>query len=111
MNAQLLFWARHFGGTPTDRGFAMQKDKDGNSIVGGVFDGTVDFDSSEIKDTITTNGGVGFWDVIVSKLDKDGNLLWLKQFCGSKEEKKTTDWGTYGEYSRAICINKNDNIF
>jgi len=64
----------------------MQIDKDGNSIVGGVFDGTVDFDSSEIKYTIKSNGGVGFWDVFVSKLDEVGNLIWVKQFCGSKQD-------------------------
>ncbi len=61
--------------------------------------------------TTLTNTGAGFWDIYVIKYDKDGNVLWAKNFGGTNHDAATaiaTDsqgnfyiTGTY-QYSIAI---------
>ncbi len=74
-------WARSFGGTGTDWGLSVKTDASGNTILGGFFQNTVDFDPGPA--TFTMNGG--FQNGFVCKLDATGNFVWAKQFTGVSE--------------------------
>lgn len=77
-----LLWAKQFGG-PGDTGpsaLAIEIDMDNNVIIGGVFNNTVDFDPGPgLYNLTSTNHFQGF----VSKLNSNGDLLWVKQFGNS----------------------------
>lgn len=77
-----LLWAKQFGG-PGDTGpsaLAIEIDQDNNIIIGGFFNNTVDFDPGPgVYNLTSTNHFQGF----VSKLNSNGDLLWVKQFGNS----------------------------
>ena len=70
-----FIWARQGNGTGSDYGNAIAADAQGNVLVSGVFNGSLDFDNS----TLTSFGGD---DVFLVKYDPAGNLLWTKQAGG-----------------------------
>lgn len=69
-------WAKQAGGAYDDQGRNISIDNCGNTYVTGVYQGYATFDNS----TITGNGSV---DIFVTKLDTDGNYLWVKQAGGA----------------------------
>ncbi len=69
-------WARRVGGSSNVQGSAICINNQGESIVTGIFNGTVNFGSS----TFTTAGSN---DIFAAKYDASGNLLWAKQLGGS----------------------------
>lgn len=60
-------------------GFSVCSDSEGNVITAGVFDGYVDFDPGPDIFYLTSFGGM---DIYIQKLDRDGNLIWVKQIGG-----------------------------
>jgi len=75
-------WAKQAGGIVSDYGSSISVDADGNSYVTGEFAGTATFGAF----TLTSSGGS---DIVVAKLDADGNWLWVKQAGGS-----VSNWGS-----------------
>jgi gliding motility-associated-like protein len=74
-----LVWAKQFGG-PGDtgpQGLSVAIDKEGNVIVGGIFNNTVDFDPGPATLNITSTAHMQSYIV---KLNPAGDLLWAKQF-------------------------------
>jgi gliding motility-associated-like protein len=74
-----LVWAKQFGG-PGDTGpFAdmIEVDKDGNVLVCGQFNNTVDFDPGAGLFNLTS---AAHQQAYIVKMDAAGNLLWAKQF-------------------------------
>jgi hypothetical protein len=61
-------WSRTFGTTSDEFALDISVDADGNSIIGGLTAGN--FGSVN----------AGSYDAYIAKVDKDGNLLWTKQF-------------------------------
>lgn len=80
-----LVWAKNFGsGTGGDDFiFSMDVDPSGNIYSTGSFNGTGDFNPGIGVATLTTNG---FNDIFISKLDPNGNLLWVKQIGGADDD-------------------------
>lgn len=76
-----LVWAKNFGGTQDDKGYAIATDVSGNVFTTGYFMNTADFDPAAT--TYTMNGFGGNEDAFVSKLDASGNFVWAKQFNGT----------------------------
>jgi len=74
-----FLWAKRFGGTANEEAAALAVDDAGNVFVAGTFNGTCAFGSN----TLTTIGGT---DVFITKMDKDGNLLWTKQGGGANDD-------------------------
>ena len=72
-------WAKQIGGTAEDYGKAITVDNKGYVYTTGHFEGTVDFDPG--LGTIFLNANLR--DAFIQKLDKEGNLIWVKQVGGA----------------------------
>ncbi|MDD4310081.1 MAG: SBBP repeat-containing protein [Candidatus Cloacimonetes bacterium] len=65
-------WANHASGSNYDEGKSVAVGADGSSYVAGCFYGDISFGNT----SLTSQGGS---DLIVAKLDPQGNWLWAKQ--------------------------------
>ena len=92
-----FLWAKTFGGSFDDYGYAITVDGNGNIYTSGKFTGTVDFDPSGGIDNRTSNGG---FDAFIQKMDAAGNFLWVKTFGG-----------TSNDLGNAITVDGNGNIY
>ena len=75
-------WARTWGGSQLDFGYAVAVDGSGNVYVTGYFGGEVDFDP-EGGDPHTSNGSN---DIFLSKFDSSGNFEWARTWGGFKSD-------------------------
>ncbi|MCH7666561.1 MAG: hypothetical protein IH936_11615, partial [Acidobacteria bacterium] len=66
-------WSRRFGDTGLDVGYAIAIDGDGNVIVTGSFERTVNFGGGP-------RTSAGSSDIFVAKYDAGGNHLWSQRF-------------------------------
>ena len=72
-------------------------DADGNVLLVGEFQGTIDLDPSAEVLNKTTNG---LDDIFIQKIDTEGNLVWAKTIGG------------FGyDYGRAIATDSDGNVF
>ena len=71
-----LIWVRRFGSSDSDETKCIAIDGDGNLLVGGVFKGSVDFD------TAILSGGT-WLSIFILKMNPDGNVLWARKAGGS----------------------------
>ncbi len=69
-------WTRHFGGPGEDNIFDAICDDDGNLIISGYFEDTVQFGDH----TLESHGAL---DMVVAKIDPDGAVMWAHNFGGS----------------------------
>lgn len=74
-----FIWAKQFGDTISEGGFAIALDDTGNVFTTGFFRGTVDFDPGVGINYLTADS----LDVFISKLDSSGNFMWVKQIGGN----------------------------
>jgi hypothetical protein len=72
----LFKWVVEGGSKAIDQVNALITDPQGNIYVAGAFDSLLSMQSQ-------TLGGAGNLDGYVLKLDKNGNLLWMKRFGGA----------------------------
>jgi hypothetical protein len=78
-------WRKDFDGVPTradwnsDNSRVVAVDPEGNVVVAGQFNGTIDLGGGP-------RPGTGFYDLYLTKLDPDGNHLWSMVFGGDGEE-------------------------
>ncbi len=83
LRAQTFEWAKAFGGTNYDNGYALRIDASGNIYTGGNFYGTADFDPG----TGTYNLiAAGQQDIFVQKTDPSGNFLWARAIGGANND-------------------------
>jgi len=80
-------WQKTYGESDFDDAPSIQQTTDGGYIVAG---GTGSFDNNNILDSE--------WDILVLKLDSNGNITWQKTYGGSSGEyassiQQTTDGG------------------
>lgn len=76
-------WAKQFGGSGTERIYAMTGDASGDVFLGGSFDGTGDFDPGSSVFNLTP---VANYDAFIVRLDSLGNFVWAKQIGGTGSE-------------------------
>lgn len=69
-------WAEAYGGANGDETKAIAVDKNGNIIITGTFEGTVDFDPSANISNLTSVGGA---DIFIAKYTKNNSLVWAYQ--------------------------------
>ncbi len=74
-------WAKSMGGVRLDQGEKIAVDRWGYVYTTGQFQRLADFDPGPNPYNMTS--GAFSFDVFISKLDKDGNFVWAKQFTGS----------------------------
>ena len=72
-------WVKHFGSDGYNEAFAMTSDNNGDILITGWFDGTMDFDPSSDVYNLTTTETT---DMFIVKLDSDGNFIWAIQNGG-----------------------------
>jgi len=71
-------WARTWGGSDYDIGYAAAMDASGNVYVTGSFKHTVDFDPGIGVDNHTASGPYAAEDIFLSKYDSSGNFIWAR---------------------------------
>ncbi len=74
-------WAAGIGSTSQDSGNDIVVDHNGNVYTVGNFSGTADFDPGSGVFNLTPFS-ISNDDAFISKLDADGNFLWVKQLGG-----------------------------
>jgi len=96
-------WAKTFGGTQADVGTAVMASPDGGIVVTGY----TDSDNDDVAGL-----GNGGRDMIVIKLDEQGDVQWLKLFGGSgADESLTLLRAQSGEIVLAGFSNSDDGDF
>lgn len=70
-----FLWAQKIGGDGGDYGFGIAIDGNGDILLGGAFQATVDFDPGAGVFNLTPAGGQS---VYVLKLDASGNFIWAR---------------------------------
>jgi hypothetical protein len=79
----IFLWAKSMGSSENDCGQSITTDASGNLYLTGWFDGTVDFDPNAGVVNLVSQGTT---DVVITKLDSDGNLIWAKSIGSSGYE-------------------------
>lgn len=77
-NPQLM-WVKSFGNSAIDYPYEFALDSQGNVIIIGFFQDTVDFDPGVNVFNLVSNGSS---DAFILKLANNGNFLWAKSFGG-----------------------------
>jgi hypothetical protein len=72
-------WVKAFSGMNQEVGKSIAYDGLGNSYIAGYFTGSTDFDPG--INSLNVNV-IGLQDIFVSKLDVNGNLVWVKTIGG-----------------------------
>jgi hypothetical protein len=78
--AGTFLWAKRIGGTGADSAAFNAFDSEGNIVVAGYFNGTVDFDPSERVETLTA---IVSSEMFIAKFAPTGNYLWAKRIGGT----------------------------
>jgi len=89
-------WAKNIGATGSEYGKAIKIDANGDLLIAGSFQGTVDFDPNAGVNNVTAIGGN---DAFILRLDANGNFIWVKDIGSSYTEIKS------------LAIDNSGNIF
>jgi hypothetical protein len=90
-----LSWVKPLGGTGYDSAYGVAIDSQGNIIVAGTFQGSVDLGGG----LLTANGGTFNQDAFVAKYSPSGAYIWAKS------------WGSpAGDMAMAVAVDASDNI-
>lgn len=73
-------WVKNIGGTGTDVGTEITSDSDGNVIVCGRFETTIDADPGAGTTSLVSAGS---FDMVVIKFDPTGQFIWAKKVGGT----------------------------
>jgi hypothetical protein len=82
-----LLWAKQLGGAGAEDIKGLCTDQAGNVYVGGIFNGTADFNPGTTVFNMVSQGSN---DVYVCKLSPQGNFIWARQL-GSTINESLTD--------------------
>lgn len=94
-----LIWFKVIGGTDWEGATDIHLDNNGNIIISGVYNQTVDFNpSNTIINNLTSVAGSS--DIFILKLDSSGNFLNAKSFGGNGADEVTS-----------LEIDNNNNIY
>lgn len=75
-----FLWSGQIGANGTDIVNALTLDNSGNVIIGGRFNGNVDFDPSMSTYTMQSTG---VWNGFIAKWNSSGAFIWAKQLAGN----------------------------
>ena len=92
-----VVWVKQQGGVLNDECLAITTDDNGNVYTTGYFWSTADFDPSNNEFNLTSSGQQ---DVFISKLNSEGELVWVKQIESF-----------FGLYGNDIKIDSQGNVF
>ena len=114
-NSGNFIWAKQFGGTEGQSGRSIAVDNSGNVYSTGGFTGVVDFDPGPgINELTASDPG----DMYISKLNPEGNLLWVRQFSGTgfpnAQSIALDEWGniyTTGWFDGVVDFDPGPEVF
>lgn len=92
-----FIWAKQFGDVENDWAYSIAIDDNDNIYTTGMFNGTVDFDPGAGQTILTSD----MWDVMIWKLDTDGNLVWVRNIVT----------GSFEAWGNAITVDKLGNPY
>ncbi|NQY10704.1 MAG: SBBP repeat-containing protein [Flavobacteriales bacterium] len=93
-----LVWVKQIGGTDSEEASDLTLDDDGNILITGFFEGTVDFNPGFfVPFNLTSNGSK---DAYVAKYSANGNFIWANSIGGSSFD-----------YGNRIGTDKLANVF
>ncbi|MHC1707551.1 MAG: SBBP repeat-containing protein [Bacteroidales bacterium] len=95
--AQYFEWAGAFSGAERQEGRAIDVDAAGNVYITGSYKGESDFDPGPGTFSLTP---VGNYEIFLTKLDMDGNLVWALSFGDSDLDE-----------GRDLCLDAEGNIY
>jgi hypothetical protein len=72
-------WAKNMGGSYASSGYQTVIDDNGNVLVCGAFQDTIDFDPGPLNYTAVSNG---LSDIFITKMDSFGNFIWANTVGG-----------------------------
>jgi hypothetical protein len=88
-------WSQRFGDSNDQLGTSVTTDASGNVIIGGWYNGSIDFGGGDLTST-----GVG--DIFLAKLDPDGAHQWSQRFgSGSNID----------QYAYGVATDAGENVF
>lgn len=93
-----FIWAKSMGSSSEDRGYSLNINDNGDVVVTGIFQETVDFDPSTTSTFNLTSFGMG--DIFILKLNTNGEMLWTKQVGGNSSDQ-----------ALSICLDSSENIY
>ncbi|MFT3776096.1 MAG: hypothetical protein QM820_62935 [Minicystis sp.] len=70
-------WAKRYGDGNPQQGYRVAVDPMGNAVLAVQLRGSIDFGGGALTNADPTNAGS---DVVVAKLDANGNYLWAKRY-------------------------------
>ena len=88
-------WVKSFEGNNWDQGNSINIDQNGNVITTGHFQYTTDFDPSS-SSTYNLNAIDVDGDVFISKIDSNGNFIWVKKIGGTRFDGAFSTLDNYG---------------
>lgn len=95
-----LGWSRALGGDGEDYPCCMSIDKEGNILIAGVFENTVDFDPGQETDEHIARG---YLDIFLSKYSADGFIMWTLTWGG-------TDSSNYSDMPYDIAVTVGNEV-
>lgn len=95
-----LVWANALTGTGNSVGQGIVQNQNGDLIVTGYFDGTIDFDPSPTGVLNLTSAGGS--DMFLACFSSLGNLKWCHSFGGN---------GMFGDEAYAVCTDNAGKIY
>lgn len=79
-NTNELEWVRVSEGNSSNYGMDIIGDSNGDLIICGHFNGSVDFDPGDSNFNLSS---LGMWDAFVLKLNSDGDFIWARSAGGA----------------------------
>lgn len=90
-----FIWAKSFGGKYSETCNSINIDRSGNILTTGSYKGKVDFDPN--SDSFFSTSINSSSDVFIQKLNRNGELVWVKSFGGTGiEDGKSIDTDSFG---------------
>jgi hypothetical protein len=71
-----LIWAQSYGSVNHDYGYQIKLSPNGDVVVSGIYNNTVDFDFGPSTSTLTANSD----DLFILRLSNTGNFKWVKGY-------------------------------
>ena len=94
---EIFEWAKSIGAIGADIAYSSAIDSEGNIIIVGSYEETVDFDPGAGEYLLNSAGST---DIFVLKLNSDGEFIWVKGFGGSLDD-----------IARNVTIDNDNNIY
>jgi len=87
-------WAKNFGSNSEDRGTGVAVDANGNIVLGGYFQGSLDLGGGYL------NSQGGGKDIFIAKFSSSGTYTWSKSYGGG-----------YGDQAVGLAVDRSGDVF